>query len=440
MSYSLYVKTKPSKLFLKAAIPGGISMLVSSIYMIFDSVFVGKFIGTTAFAALGLAFPFIIVNFALADLIGVGSAVPISIFLGRKEEDKANNFFTCASILIVLTGLLMGLFFYLSAPFLMRFMGADGDLLDLGVRYLRVYAVFSPVTTMCFAVDNFLRISGKIKTSMILNILMSVATVFLELILIKVFDLGITGAALGANISFSAMVFCGLYLFMGGNLQLKFTKPHFYKELIWQIAKNGTPAFLTNVAGRVFSIIMNMVLLKKGGASAVAIYGILMTVAAVVEQILYGVLDSMQPALGYNYGAKEKDRVIIIEKYCLMAGAFVSIGASLVIWAIPKYVAIPFLEDLSLIDMSVHALKLFAFAFIFKWFGQSVQSFFMALEKPVPAMLISVASVFIFPIIIILALYPMELDGLWLNYAITSFLTALLSGGILIRKRNKLFD
>lgn len=439
MSYNLYVKTKPSKLFFKAAIPGGISMLVSSIYMIFDSIFVGKFLGTTAFAALGLAFPFIIVNFALSDLIGVGSSVPISIFLGRKEDEKANNFFSCAIILIVLTGLFMGALFFFSAPLLMRFLGADGDLLTLGVRYLRVYALFSPITTMCFAVDNFLRISGKIKTSMTLNISMSVATVFSELILIKVFDLGITGAALGANISFAAMVLCGLSLFAVGNLQLKFTRPHFYKELISQIVKNGTPIFLGNVAGRTFSVIMNMVLLKKGGAEAVAIYGILMTVSSVVEYLLYGISDSMQPALGYNYGAKEKERVITLEKYCLMASAIVSMGASLVIWAIPKYIAIPFLEDLSLIDMSVHALRLFAFAFIFKWIGHSGQSFFAALEKPLPAMIITVSSVFVFPVITLAVLFSIGLDGLWLNYAITAFLTALLAGIIVIIKRNKLF-
>lgn len=75
----LYLETKPLKLFMKAAVPGSISMLVSSLYMVFDSILVGKFIGTTAFAALGLAMPLVIINFALADLIGVGSSIPISI-------------------------------------------------------------------------------------------------------------------------------------------------------------------------------------------------------------------------------------------------------------------------------------------------------------------------------------------------------------------------
>ena len=138
-SRTLYLDTKPGRLFLKAAVPGAVSMLASSLYQIFDSIFVGKFIGTTAFAALGLAFPLIIVNFALSDLVGIGSSVPISIMLGQKDDENANNYFTCAAILIVLTGILSGTLMFLLAPAYMAMMGADGQLLALGVRYIRTY-------------------------------------------------------------------------------------------------------------------------------------------------------------------------------------------------------------------------------------------------------------------------------------------------------------
>ena len=83
-SDALFVKTPPLKLFLLAAFPGAVSMLASALYQTLDGVFVGRFLGETAFAALNLAMPFVIINFSLADLIGVGSSVPISISLGRK--------------------------------------------------------------------------------------------------------------------------------------------------------------------------------------------------------------------------------------------------------------------------------------------------------------------------------------------------------------------
>ena len=119
-------------------------------------------------------FPFVIVNFALADLIGVGSAVPISVNLGRKQEEEANNIFSCSCLMIVVTGAATGALLYVLAPALIGMMGAEGNTALLAVRYLRVYAVCSPVTTIVFAMDNYLRICGKIRFSMFLNILMSV--------------------------------------------------------------------------------------------------------------------------------------------------------------------------------------------------------------------------------------------------------------------------
>ena len=116
-SQSLFLNTKPSKLFLRTAIPGGISMLSSSLYGLFESIFIGKFLGTTAFAAFGMAFPLIILNFALAELVGVGSSVPISIFLGQKKDDKANNYFVCSILLTIITGFISGLTLYFASPF-----------------------------------------------------------------------------------------------------------------------------------------------------------------------------------------------------------------------------------------------------------------------------------------------------------------------------------
>lgn len=436
---TLYLKTKPSRLFFLTAVPGGISMLASSLYTLFDSVFVGKFLGTTAFAALGLAMPLVVINFAMADLIGVGSSVPISILLGMKKDDEANNYFTCASIMIVLTGFISGLILYFIAPLFMTFMGADGELAALGVKYVRVYAVFSPFITMMFAVDNFLRICGKIKTGMVLNVSMSLGTIVLETIFIIGLGWGIEGAALGACIAMFVCVAIGFLMFVGGRLQLKLRRPEFHAEIFRKIYQNGSPAFLTNVAGRVFSVVMNIMLMKFGGAEAVAVYGILMTLGGVAEQLLYGVLDSLQPAIGYNYGAGEIARVKSIEKCCLIASSVISIGCAVIIFAIPGVLAVPFLEDMSLLAMTEHALRIFSIAYLFKWINHAIGSFLMALEKPLGAMCISLSSAFAFPLVFIAVLYPLGLTGLWMNYVMTAVFASALAIIILLRMRKKLF-
>ena len=155
--------------------------------------------------------PFVIINFSLADLIGVGSAVPISICLGRKDEQEANNIFTCACLMIVGAGVVIGGILFAAAPLLIRLMGAEGEFADFAVQYLRVYAICSPITTIIFAVDNFLRICGFIRGSMLLNIFMSVISAILEFLFLGVFRWGIWAAALATC---SGMLVCVLIAFI----------------------------------------------------------------------------------------------------------------------------------------------------------------------------------------------------------------------------------
>ena len=195
-SEALFSRTAPLKLFFLAAIPGAISMLASALYQTVDGVFVGHFLGSTAFAAVNLAMPFVIINFSLADLIGVGAAGPISICLGKQEKEEANNIFTCAVLMIVGTGVLIGAVLFLSAPLVIDLMRADGEFANLAVQYMQVYALCSPVTTIVFAMDNFLRICGFIRGSMFLNILMSGLSALLEFLFLFVFGWGVWAAAL----------------------------------------------------------------------------------------------------------------------------------------------------------------------------------------------------------------------------------------------------
>ena len=133
-----------------------------------------------------------IINFSLADLIGVGSAVPISVSLGKKTE-HADNIFTCACIMIVGAGDIAGSCSVCFCSSSSEAAGSGGRLLDLAVQYLRVYAVCAPVSTIIFAVDNYLRICGKIKGSMYLNVFMSVLTAVLEFVFLYIFKMGNLG-------------------------------------------------------------------------------------------------------------------------------------------------------------------------------------------------------------------------------------------------------
>lgn len=243
-SKNLFANTPPVKLFFIAALPGSLSMLASALYGLLDGIFVGRILGETAFAALNLAFPFVVINFSLADLIGLGSAVPIAINLGKKQEQEANNIFTCACVMIVVTGALIGGALYAAAPILIGMLGAEGDLARMAVEYMRVYAICSPVTTIVFAMDNYLRICSKIRRSLALNILMAVIGAALEFTFLFIFKWGIWGAALATCTGMLLCALLALYPFLRNKLQLRFCRPRFHLALIRQIITCGSPNFL----------------------------------------------------------------------------------------------------------------------------------------------------------------------------------------------------
>lgn len=440
MNYKeLFSKTPPTKLFFTAAIPGSIGMLASALYQTIDGVLVGRILSGNAFAALNLAMPLVIINFSLADLIGVGSAVPISVRLGEKKEAEANNIFTSACLMIVITGLILGLAIFLAAPALIGLMGAEGELARLAVQYLRVYCLCSPVTTIVFAMDNYLKICGRVRSSMALNIVMSVLSAVLEFIFLFMFRFGIWAAALATCTGMFLCALSALYPFLRRKMQLRFVRPRLNRTMIKTIVTCGSPNFLNNVAGRITSIIMNMILLRVGGATAVSVYGILMFADGFVQPLLYGMCDSLQPAVGYNWGAGALKRVKAIEKRCFTAGAILSIASAVVIFCFPLPIASLFTQnaDQALLDMAVPALKLFSSAYLIRWFSFAAQSYMSAVEKPVPAMIISVCTAVVFPLLIIAVLWPLGLNGLWLNVPATSLLAAILAFFILNRFERK---
>ena len=333
-STALFAKTPPVKLFFIASIPGAVSMLASSLYQFLDGVFVGNFLDATAFAALNLAMPFVIINFSLADLVGVGSSVPISIALGREDRREANNIFTCACILIVAAGAVIGAVLFAAAPFLIGLMGAEGDFAAQAVQYMRTYALCSPFTTILFAVDNYLRISGYIRGSMCINILMSVLCVAFDILFLGVFGWGIWAAAFAASLGMFLCVLLAFIPFVRGRALLHFCRPRFEARILRQIVTCGSPSFLNNIAGRITSILMNLFLVRLG---------VLMYVDGFIQPLMYGMCDSLQPAVGYNWGAGKFSRVRAIEKCCFIAAAVISLGSVAAIAGAPAWITRLFL-------------------------------------------------------------------------------------------------
>ena len=436
-STTLFSQTPPVRLFFLASLPGAVSMLASSLYQLIDGVFVGNFLTPTAFAALNLAMPFVIINFSLADLVGVGSSVPISVALGQGDRKLANNIFTSACILIISAGAVMGAAMFAAAPFLIGMMGAEGEFAVLAVQYLRTYAVCSPFTTILYAVDNYLRISGYIRGSMFLNILMSVLCAGFEFLFLGVFGWGIWASAAAASLGMFICVVLAFIPFVRGRALLHFVRPRITGRILRQIVACGSPSFLNNIAGRITSILMNLFLVRLGGELAVSVYGVLMYVEGFIQPLMYGMCDSLQPAVGFNWGAGKFSRVRAIEKCCFAAAAAISLVSAALIALAPGPITLLFLPDAdgAALAMGVGALRVFALTYLTRWLSFATQSYMLAVEKALAASVISVVTALVCPVGLLAALWPLGLEGLWANFPATSALAAALALVILRRER-----
>ncbi len=433
----MYATMRPWRLFFVVALPGMISMFAMSIYSIVEGVFIGQVLGEGAFAAVNIAMPMVMINFSLADLIGVGASAPISVALGKGEHKTANNIFSCSVVLIFCVSVVMGCIMFFAAEPLSRLMGADSLLLDTAVRYLRAVALCSPLAALFFAVDNYLRICGFVKTSMVINIVSNILTIGLLTFFLLVLKMDVVGSALSTSLSLCACALVAMIPFITKKALLKFTKPQFSFGMLKQIAACGSPVFLNNISGRVTSILMNISLMtlgaevlgQGGGQTAVAVYAVLMYASDLCWPLLYGIADSLSPALGYNWGARKYDRVKSIAKCAYIGTAVIGLASTALLFFCPGMIASWFVkaEDVKLFEIATHAIRLFCLAYLFRWIGVVTQSFFSAIEKPLQATAVSVGTAFLFPVVLLGALWRFGLDGIWFNFVGVNALSATLS-------------
>ena len=439
----MYATMRPWKLFFIVALPGMVSMFAMSIYSIIEGIFIGQILGEGAFAAVNIAFPLVMINFSLADLIGVGASVPISIALGKGDHETANNVFSCSVIMIFVASIAMGSIMFFTAEPLARMMGADDVLLTTSVKYLRTCALCSPLSTMFFAMDNYLRISGFVKTSMVINIFCNLFTIALLSFFLLVIKMNVVGSALATSLSMCTCSLIAMMPFLMKKTLLKFVKPRFRIGMFKQIAACGSPVFLSNISGRVTSILMNISLInlgaaalgEGGGTTAVAVYAVLMYSSDLCWPLLYGISDSLAPALGYNWGAENYTRVKKIVKCAYIGTAAVGLISTSILFFFSGTVASLFANenDVMLLEISTRAIKLFCFASLFRWIAVTTQSYLSAIEKPVQATLMAVAVALVFPVILLGALWNFGLDGIWVNFVGVNFLATILAGVLLIR-------
>ncbi len=424
---NFFLTTEPVKLFFRTAIPGAVGMMASNIYFSVEMLLIGKLVGETAFAAGNLALPLLLIAYAVADMVAVGSSIGIAIKLGEGKREEADRLFTAAIFIAVVLSILAGIVLVIASPHLFRLMGADGSLLSDAMAYITVYALFIPFTALVFVLDNYLRICGWVRFSMVINIVMALLCLFFEFLFLYVFDKGIGYAALGTSLGMSITCIICIIPFMRGKMALRFVRLRITGVILHDIFRQGLPSFLNNTSGRITSILMNSLLLHLGGNIAVSIYGVFMNMDGIIVPCMYGIFDSLQPAIGYNWGAGRKDRVKSITSCCVIALAAICLAFTALLMLFPSRIFSLFLNSAGNMPMAIHAIRVMGLMYLVRWISYACQSFSSAIGSNTEATLISICSALVFPLAMMAALRPLGLDGVWLVVPAAAFLTSLLA-------------
>lgn len=427
------------KLFFKCTIPAMVGMAFSTIYYIIDGIFVGRFIGHVALAAVNLVMPLLMITTALAEMVATGSAVRISILLGQGDRKEASHVFSVSLALITGISALLGLVGFALARPLIMLMGPDSATAEYAIGYFRVFAVFMPICSVYFSTDNYLRVCGKMRLSMIINIVCSILNLLLDILLIVVLKKGLLAAAFASCISMSVGAIWSLIPFLWKRLPLRFSKGMIAGRQMRIILFNGSSEFFVCIAGSVFAIIANVVLLRLGGATAVAAATIVEYVENLIGMLVYGMSDALLPALSYCFGAGLLQRMRKILRAVMIAAASLSVLTMLFLLTGGQYLLPLFIQegDIKLYDLSMRAMRLYAASYLVCWIPTTLASYMTAVEKPRHSIAIALTETLVYPLIFLAILVPLwGLDGVWLLYVVSGVFSAITS--IIIVRRAKI--
>jgi len=418
------------RLHWKLAIPAMVGMFVMAMYNLVDTIFVGRFVGTNAIAALTVAFPMQMIVMGFGIMNGIGSAALISISLGEKKPEKANRIFHNSLLMALFLGLFFTIILQIFLDKVIILFGASLEVLPLSRQYLRIIMLGATFQIAAMTGNNIIRSEGQAKIAMISMVSGAVLNIILDAVFILVFKMGVQGVAIA---TVTAQIFQTVYQYIyfkspRSSLLYKFGFREFNFVIVRNIVKIGVASFLRNIAGSLMMIIFNNVLRFYGGALALASAGVMFRFLHFTFMPVVGIAQGMQPIVGFNYGAKRTEKVIEAWKLSSLRASFISLTAFAIVMLFPRLIISIFTTDAELIEMAAHGIRImFAGTFVIG-FQVVGATFFQAINKPLPSFILSVSRqlLILIPLLLILPKY-MGINGAWLAHPISDYFSVIVT-------------
>lgn len=428
-------------LLLKFSIPAIIGMLVNALYNIVDRIFVGKFVSPIAISGIVIAFPITIVIMAFGMLVGIGASALVSIRLGQQKKDEAEQILGNAFILTIIISIVitvLGLIFL--EPLLILF-GASEQVLGYSKQYTSIILYGVIFQNMAFGMNHNIRAQGNPKAAMLTMLIGAILNTILDPLFIIVFHMGIQGAAIATVISQIVSCIWVLSYFFRGKATLKIHRRNLAlrKNIILSIFSIGVSPFAMQLAASVINIILNSNLIRYGGDIAVAAMGVINSVTMLILMPIFGINQGVQPIIGFNYGAKQFDRVKKALKLAILGATTISTAGFILVQLAPTKIISLFGGGSEFISVGSSGMRIFLAMLPIIGFQIVSANYFQAVGKPKHSMFLSLSRqvIILIPLLLILPRL-LELKGVWLAGPTADFLSSLITAFFIIREMKNL--
>ncbi|WP_405567637.1 MATE family efflux transporter [Polaribacter sp. Asnod6-C07] len=431
---------KINSLLIKQAVPATIGILVMSLNMIVDTIFVGQWVGVLAIAAITVVLPIAFLISSIGMGIGIGGSSIISRALGAENSEKAFLTFgnqICLTLILAIVFVLLGNFF--SVPILNLF-GAKGDILPIASEYFAMVIFGVPFLAFAMMGNPVIRAEGKPKFAMYAMIIPAILNIVLDVVFIKFFDWGMTGAGLATSISFASIGLYILYFFLSSKSELKIIPKNFALngKIVREIVELGGVSVVRQGAISVLMIVLNYSLFTYGGEISISIFGIINRVMMFSLSPVMGVSQGFLPVAGFNIGAKKNDRVKETIKKSIYFGSILGTIIFLAIILFKEQVIQIFTNDITLLQETPNAMLIVFIATPIITMQLIGSAYFQAAGKAMPALFLTLLKqgIFLIPLAYILPKYY-GVAGVWWSFPIADILSTLVTVLVLKREVDK---
>ena len=423
------------KLLMQYAVPAIIAMTASSLYNMVDSIFIGHGVGTMAISGLALTFPLMNLAAAFGSLVGVGAATLISVKLGQKDYDTAQRVLGNVFVLNILLGVAFTVIVMAFLDPILYFFGGSDETVGYARDYMYIILLGNTITHLYLGLNAVLRSSGHPQKAMYATIATVIINTILDPVFIYGFGWGIRGAAIATIVAQIISLMWQLWIFSSKEELLHFHRGIFRlkRKIVFDSLAIGMSPFLMNMAACFIVILINQGLKKYGGDLAIGAFGIVNRLVFIIVMIVMGLNQGMQPIAGYNFGAKQYERVTKTLKLTIIYVTGVTTFGFIIGMLFSDTVVGIFTSDAELIELSAKGLRIVVMFFPIIGFQMVTANFFQSIGMASKAIFLSLTRqmVVLLPCLLILPRF-FGAAGVWYSIPISDLLASLIAGTMLV--------